>query len=240
MPSDAVILNPEGGGAPVLIRLDGDTAEIAAGGNGLSGDLVLRASTSQTRVHIDGHHASLWLGGNGADGDIILFPSSADANNDLSQATIHLDGAAGDIKLLNADFAEDFDISDTHSDIDPGTVMTLSRDGRLQASDRAYDHRVVGVVSGAGVYKPAIVLDRQPASRVGIPRLPVALVGKVYCKVEADRAAVEIGDMLTTSSIPGHAMKAEDSRRAFGAVLGKALQPLTTGRDLVPILVALQ
>jgi hypothetical protein len=38
----------------------------------------------------------------------------------------------------------------------------------------------------------------------------------------------------------GHAMKAADPRRAFGAVIGKALRPLPAGRGLVPILVALQ
>jgi hypothetical protein len=35
-------------------------------------------------------------------------------------------------------------------------------------------------------------------------------------------------------------MKAADPARAFGSVLGKALRPLGSGQDLVPILVALQ
>ena len=40
--------------------------------------------------------------------------------------------------------------------------------------------------------------------------------------------------------MPGHAMKAVDPQRAFGAVIGKALQPLASGCGLLPILVALQ
>jgi hypothetical protein len=35
-------------------------------------------------------------------------------------------------------------------------------------------------------------------------------------------------------------MKASEPGRAFGAVLGKALRPLSSGRGLVPIIVSLQ
>jgi len=66
------------------------------------------------------------------------------------------------------------------------------------------------------------------------------LVGKVFCKVVADGGAIAVGDLLTTSGTPGHAMKAADPARAFGAVIGKALAPLPHGRGLLPILVSLQ
>ena len=55
-------------------------------------------------------------------------------------------------------------------------------------------------------------------------RVPIALVGKVYCKVDAQYAAIGIGDMLTSSPTPGHAMKVSEQHRAFGAILGKALK----------------
>jgi hypothetical protein len=71
------------------------------------------------------------------------------------------------------------------------------------------------------------------------PRRPIALVGKVFCKVDA-YGAVEIGDLLTTSTTPGHAMKAADPLKAFGSVIGKALRPLKWDRGLIPILIALQ
>jgi hypothetical protein len=35
-------------------------------------------------------------------------------------------------------------------------------------------------------------------------------------------------------------MKANDHLRAFGSVIGKALQPLKEGQGIIPILVALQ
>jgi hypothetical protein len=95
------------------------------------------------------------------------------------------------------------------------------------------------VISGAGDYKPAIVLGgHQHGSEAN--RQPVALMGKVFCKVDARFGAVEVGDLLTTSATPGHAMKAGEPLHAFGAVIGKALRPLAAGQALIPILVALQ
>jgi hypothetical protein len=142
----------------------------------------------------------------------------------------------GDIQLSGADYAEDFDIVDLDG-AEPGTVMVLDDSGGVRVSDHAYDRRVAGVVSGGGNYKPAVILDRQAT---GMNRRPLALMGKVYCRVEASDAPIAIGDLLTTSSTPGHAMKAANPAQAFGAVIGKALQPLAGGRGLVPILVALQ
>jgi hypothetical protein len=115
--------------------------------------------------------------------------------------------------------------------------MVLGDDGLLQAASQGYDKRVAGVVSGAGAYKPGIILDKVISSQ---KRMPIALLGKVYCKVDARYAPVGLGDLLTTSCTPGHAMKAVDSSKAFGAVIGKALRPLEAGQGLIPILVALQ
>lgn len=140
----------------------------------------------------------------------------------------------GDLILANADCAEDFDLAES---CEPGTVMVLTDEGALQASETAYDRRVAGVISGAGGYRPGIVLDR-PEPRAG--RGPVALVGKVYCKADASTHPIRVGDLLTTSAVPGHAMAALDPARAFGAVIGKSLGVLASGSGLVPILVALQ
>jgi hypothetical protein len=142
----------------------------------------------------------------------------------------------GDIRLVNADCAEDFDIAGLER-VEPGTVMVIDSEGSLRECDRAYDKCVAGVISGAGKYKPAIVLDKQESSK---NRMPIALMGKVYCKVDASYGAIEVGDLLTTSPTPGHAMKADDPMKAFGAVIGKALRPLEVGQDLIPVLVALQ
>jgi hypothetical protein len=114
--------------------------------------------------------------------------------------------------------------------------MVLSDGGAVSPSQLPYDRKVVGVVSGAGEYKAAIVHDRKAEGQ----RTTIALMGKVYCKVDADVASIEVGDPMTTSEIAGYAMKASDPSRAFGAVIGKALRPLARGRGLIPVLVTLQ
>lgn len=141
----------------------------------------------------------------------------------------------GDIRLTNADCAEDFDI--VGGRVEPGTVMILCDEGGLRQSDRPNDRRVAGVISGAGDFRPGLVLDTHSSSR---NRQPVALLGKVFCKVDAQYGPVAVGDLLTTSATAGHAMKAVDSASAFGAVIGKALRPLSNGQALIPILIALQ
>jgi hypothetical protein len=68
----------------------------------------------------------------------------------------------------------------------------------------------------------------------------LALVGRVYCQVDASYGAIDVGDLITTSPTPGYGMVARDPIRSFGATIGKACAPLATGRGLVPVLVALQ
>jgi hypothetical protein len=143
---------------------------------------------------------------------------------------------SGDLSLSGADCAEHFKIADAER-IEAGAVVVIDQEGALRQSHKAYDRKVAGVVSGAADYRPGIVLDKQQSSD---NRLPIALVGKVYCKVDAAYAPIEVGDLLTTSPSPGHAMKAADPLKAFGAVIGKALYPLKEGQGLIPILIALQ
>ena len=149
-------------------------------------------------------------------------------------------GVAVDIRLTNADCAENFDIEGGEP-VEPGTVVVLGREGAVRQCRQPYDNRVAGVVSGAGDFKPGIILDQRPESQTGRPdRAPIALLGKVFCRVDANYGPVEAGDLLTTSATPGFAMKVDDPVKAFGAVLGKAMGPLTTGRALIPVLITLQ
>ena len=138
--------------------------------------------------------------------------------------------------IVMGDVAEGFSTLDSEI-IEPGTVVVLSQDGFVRPGDEAYDKKVAGVVSGAGDYRPAIVLDQRSSQA---SRLPVAMMGKVCCKVDAVYGPVEVGDLLTTSPTRGHAMKATDHSKAFGAVIGKALGSLPAGQGLIPVLVALQ
>jgi hypothetical protein len=142
----------------------------------------------------------------------------------------------GDVLLEGADCAEDFDVAGEQPP-EPGTVVVIDEGGALRESSKAYDKKVAGIVSGAGEYRHGLVLDKQSSDE---GRIPIALMGKVYCKVDAQYSPIEVGDLLTTSPTPGHAMKVLDPLSAFGSVLAKALRPLRGGQDLIPVLIALQ
>ena len=68
----------------------------------------------------------------------------------------------------------------------------------------------------------------------------MAIAGRVYVWADASNAAIQPGDLLTTSATPGHAMKVTDHNRAQGAILGKAMTSLEDGQGLVLVLVSLQ
>jgi len=144
---------------------------------------------------------------------------------------------AQDVMLQGKDCAEEFDVVNA-GQLEPGTVVVFDGRGAISQSDEPYNKRVAGVISGAGDYRPGVVLGRVGQSGEG--KAPVALIGRVYCKVDASYSPIEVGDMLTTSPTSGFAMKAVDPSMAFGAVIGKALAPVDDGRGLIPILVTLQ
>jgi len=203
-------------------------------GTSQNGEGVHGQTNSQTAAAVSAYA----LNPNGT-GAAIYGQSSGKGPAGFFQGNVTVTGnvsVGGDVVLTGADCAEDFDIREA-AEVEPGTVMTLDDEGALRRCSRAYDRRVAGVIAGAGDYKPGIVLDRKSRT---VNRKPIALVGKVYCKVDAQYAPVEVGDLLTTSPTPGHAMKAGDASRAFGSVVGKALRRLEAGQDLIPILIALQ
>jgi hypothetical protein len=136
-----------------------------------------------------------------------------------------------------ADVAEPFEMS--AKDTPQGAVVVIDEEhpGQLKLSDRAYDTRVAGVVSGAGGVNPGLTLHQDAALGSG---KNVALTGRVYVQADAAYGAIKPGDLLTTSDTPGHAMKATDHQRSQGATLGKAMTPLKNGRGLVLVLVTLQ
>ena len=143
----------------------------------------------------------------------------------------------GEIRMEGADFAEEFEVPEG---IPAGTVMIVDEAGELAISRMPYDKRVVGVIAGAGSYRPGLILDSRREDVPESSRRAISLMGKTYCRADASGGAIGVGDLLTTAAVPGCAMRATERDRAFGAVLGKALAPLAEGTGLIPILVALQ
>ncbi len=77
-----------------------------------------------------------------------------------------------------------------------------------------------------------------PGSNAG--EVPLALAGRVRCKVDANYGAIQVGNLLTTSPTPGHAMRVSDPSRAVGAIIGKALEPWDKGTGTILVLVMLR
>jgi hypothetical protein len=233
------VTTPEG--AITVFRAEGDFGDkVAVAGFSVTNFGVFASSEQSIGLFATGTELAAQFDGSvKMTGDCDITGALHTGGNHVCDGDVHTKGnhiVDGDIQLSGADYAEDFDIVPP-GEAEPGTVMVLDNSGGVRVSDEAYDRRVAGVVSGAGGYRPAVILDRQEA---GTNRRPLALMGKVYCRVDASDAPIAIGDLLTTSSTPGHAMKAVNPTRAFGAVIGKALRPLAGGCGLVPILVALQ
>ena len=148
---------------------------------------------------------------------------------EMSCATLTIRGGA--------DLAEPFAMSD-HA-VPAGSVVVIDPEhpGRLKLSTSAYDRKVAGIVSGAGGVQPGISMIQEDQLEGG---RNVALSGRVYALVDASVGGVQPGDLLTTSEVPGHAMRVENPAQAQGAILGKAMTPLPSGRGLVLVLVTLQ
>ena len=139
-----------------------------------------------------------------------------------------------------SDLAEPFAISSaTDQPVSEGEVLVIddTNPGQLKLSDQPYDPHVAGVVSGANGIHPGIQMHQQGLLEGG---RNVALTGRVYVQADTSNGVINPGDLLTTSSVPGHAMKVTDHARAAGAILGKAMSRLSEDKGMVLVLVTLQ
>lgn len=165
-------------------------------------------------------------------GDVAAFSPNGD---------FYLVGALSTTVLTirgGADVAEPFDMTET-AGIDEGSVVIIDEEnpGKLKLSTEECDTRVAGIISGAGGVKPGLRLH-QDGVMEGDHH--VALSGRVYVKADASHGAIKPGDLLTTSSRPGYAMKVTDHGKSQGAILGKAMSKLDESTGLVLVLVTLQ
>lgn len=138
-----------------------------------------------------------------------------------------------------ADLAENFEFK-SETAVEPGMVVMIDDEhaGGMEIAVGAYNRRVAGIVSGAKELDAGMVLGEFE----GLENAkPIALSGRVWTYVDASQAAVEPGDLLTTSETPGYAMPVIDQSKAHGATIGKAMSRLEKGeKGMVLVLVNLQ
>jgi hypothetical protein len=108
-------------------------------------------------------------------------------------------------------------------------VVLVGRQGYAVArASRAYDRLVAGIVSAA----PRVSFGTNAKG----PTTPVAMVGIVRANATATNGSIRLGDLLTTSSVPGHLMRCGEPVKCIGAIVGKALQPLAKGNGQILVL----
>ena len=130
-----------------------------------------------------------------------------------------------------ADFAE---MLPAETGLEAGDVLVIGRDGKLVPSTRPRQTRVAGVYST----KPGFV-GGQAIEGAEVNKIPLAVVGIVPVKVTTENGPIRPGDLLTSSSTPGHAMRA-GARPVIGTVIGKVLRGLQTGTGVIQMLAILQ
>lgn len=211
---------------------------VSAGNDGIrvdnanwSGVYVANAASDALRVQAAGQDGLRIFEGVGR--DYIYAGSNADPDFRVSNnGTAYADGGWQGA----ADFAELIDTEPLSSSYEPGDVLAISaeKDRTVTLCTEAYSSTVIGVYST----RPGFVGSTHPMSDVTNAEIPVAITGIVPCKVTDENGRIERGDLLTTSSTPGYAMKATQVRT--GTILGKAMQRQESGRGKIEILVILQ
>ncbi len=91
-------------------------------------------------------------------------------------------------------------------------VIDDKNNNTAKLADKPYDKNVIGIIST----KPSLIITGD----IKEGKL-LAVAGRVPTKVTNINGPIARGDLLTTSSVPGHAMKAIEP----GPIVGKALEP---------------
>ena len=208
-----------------------------SGGGQFSGEVKLKGLFSDSADVVVGNGGGIHVSGGG----------KIDLSDEHGNPVISLDPTQYKRRIITpvleitggGDLAEPFDIESRES-IKPGMIVAIhpNHPGRLRIADKAYDQTVAGIISGANGINPGLTMSQKGSVVDGT--VPVALTGRVYAWADASNGSIKPGDLLTTSDLPGMAMKVSDFDKSRGAVLGKAMSGLEQGQGLVLVLVSLQ
>jgi hypothetical protein len=126
----------------------------------------------------------------------------------------------------------------------PGDVVGLDPDSEhIVPTSQANCSRVIGVISTEPGMLLNSLINREDLPTDGSTGYPVALSGCVPCKVTDEGGPIRRGDLLTSASRPGYAMRAapvdENGVYRAGTIVGKALGAHAAGEGLIEIFVTL-
>jgi hypothetical protein len=192
---------------------------------------ALRATTNGTGTTFLANHA-------GVSGDVAVFQSASSnvARIDKTGKGFFNNGT----QASGADVAEMFDIEGARGEYEPGDVLIISEstDRTVEKSNAPNSNKVAGVYAT----KPGVVLTEKSIEENLDALVPMGVVGVIPTKVCLENGPIKRGDLLVTSSIKGHAMKAisknNDGIFPAGVIIGKALENFDSGTSgLIKVLV---
>jgi hypothetical protein len=185
------------------------TVTSVAGGDGLSGTVTTSGSLA-----VDLTDTAVFTSTNTASKAVVR-----DGSGNFAAGTI----TATATQAQYADLAEKYQ---TDADYQPGTVVVFGGEAEVTECSSQGNHAVVGVIST----DPAYMMNSEAEGQY------VALTGRVPCKVVGPVAK---GDLLVSSSEPGHAEVKNDAKS--GTILGKAIgqNPEGNGPAIIEVLVSL-
>lgn len=188
--------------------------------NPLGGNIGIGTTSPGAKLDVNGNVKISGAGGN------LTFPDS----------TVQSTAWTG--VLSGGDYAESVDITGDVRQFEAGDLLIADTQhaGGFIKSAQPYSTLIGGVYAT----RPGVVGRRQPKDKPKDDEVPMAMVGIVPTKVSTENGAIHIGDLLVSSSTPGYAMKGTDHERLTGAVLGKALATLESGKGMIEVLISLQ
>jgi hypothetical protein len=130
--------------------------------------------------------------------------------------------------------------------LEPGDVVELDPHNpkHYRKVREPYSPWVAGVIStapgfvlGAKHLSLALSVNGEGRGEVEPGERPLlALLGRVPVKATTESGPIRPGDMLTSASKPGYAMRCVDVTQCEGAIIGKALEALDKGEGVILIL----
>ncbi|KKS97820.1 MAG: hypothetical protein UV73_C0005G0097 [Candidatus Gottesmanbacteria bacterium GW2011_GWA2_43_14] len=213
-----------------------------------AGNGALYFNTSDNQLYF--WNGSNWIAtGNSGDlmvsGDLFIdsgrfYPSTTSNHEDQESYFIVADTTGTGSILTNAssfssggtDFAEVFDSSDN---LEIGDLVEIAEGSDLAANlpkvrrtQTNQSQKMIGFVTDRAGF-----IGGKQENNEDISLKTVGLVGRVPAKVSALNGPIQIGDPLTSSVVPGHAVKALNK----GPVIGRALEDFTNQTGIILVFV---
>jgi len=216
----------------------GTSGLIVATGNVTGGNLVTSGVVSATGTITGGNISTagtVTATGNVTGGNLVTTGTGDIGTLKTTAITTGASGTGGTItgnwtlssgSKLQSTYADLAEYYTSELNITPGTVVEFGGTQEIQMCDTRNSTRVAGIVST----DPAYIMNEKTGQSV--PRILVALVGRVPCKVYGTCAK---GDLMVAAG-GGYAMA--NNSPVIGSVVGKALEDkITTGVGIIEVAV---